>query len=816
MLMAVPSSTICVANPVAIQSPPETVLDIGYMQVIDSLNPFLGLNDMSRVFYGMVYDGLQSIGNDLEPEPNLATSWWIVPETDSELVASGEPYGSVWEYNLTTNANWSDGTPFTADDVVYTMNLQCSGSSYPNFWSNQPYTYFMSYAERLSADKVRMHFFDRSTSEPKPVAFGDSLTMPIVPKHMLDQYSPSYIGFAWNGTYSMDPPIVGTGSFVVMAGLYHDWLTDQNITLVRNADYHGSADYGRSVNFDKIVLHRYYESQAMAYDLLGGVLDIAQLSPEGYLAIKDDVATGNISSVETFDGPKCTNYWTDISFNMNTAGPNPARLDPFVRWAMAMATDKEFIVDNYYHGLADEGSTLISPANSFWHLELLPEEQFEYNLSAAELVLEAAGYRDVNDDGIRECTNESMAYLMGWVPLDEPLTFELIVRQGHPEEVNSALFLQAVYAIIGIDLQIQIVEETVAPTYIYGYDYDMALWYWSSMPDPNEILFAQTHEAWNGWSENKYSDPYFEENYSNSVSALDQAERKAYVDNCQAIFYLDTAYLILAYPYQTYVWRTDGFTGWGNWSADPGRSMDAYWGANPLWFDLTPVSSGLPATEVEIRGTAGENGWFISPVTVYLNASGGLGGVNHTYYRLETGTWQEYTAPFSLSDNGNQTVEYYSVDRDGNDESHKTTYVRIDSEDPIVTSIGLVSESNGSAHWLYILRDSTSGISHSQFSLDNGTSWTTVGNLTNVITGSFPEMGSHNITVRVWDNAGNYAESSLTVTVSEHQTLILGMTWFGFIALLAGVVVVILLIVFLLMRRKTIPPTSGEIQPPYT
>ena len=690
VLMAVPSSVICVANPVAIQSPPETVLDIGYAQVIDSLNPFMGLNDMSHVFYGMVYDGLQSVGNDLEPEPNLATSWWMVPVTDPELVASGEPYGSVWEYNLTTNANWSDGTPFTADDVVFTIDLQCNNEyTYEVIWANEPYTYFMYYAESLSAEKVRIHFFDRLTFEPKPVAFGGSLTMPIMPKHMLDQYSKAYIGFNWSGVFPTDHPIVGTGPFVAAAGLYNDWITDQNIALVRNPDYHGFSDYGKSISFDKIVLHRYYESQAMVLDLHVGVLDIAQLSPEGYLAVKDDVDSGNISSVNTFDGPKCTNYFTDIIFNMNAAGPNPARLDPFVRWAMAMATDKATIVDNYYHGLADAGSTLISPVNSFWHLDLSADERFEFNLTYAAAILELSGYVDVNANGIRECTNESMAYIEGWVPLGEPLTFELIVRNGHPEEIDTALFLEAVYDMIGIDLVIQVVDETIFPSDIYGYSYDMALWDRNSDPDPNPILFTQTKAAWNGWSENLYSDPYFEENYSNSVSALDQAERKTYVDSCQYIFYLDTACIILAYPYQTYVWRTDGFTGWGNWSADPGRSIDAYWGANPLWFDLAPVDSRPPVTEVEIRGSSGDDGWHTSPVTVYLNATDDLSGVNHTYYKLGTGPWLEYTAPFVVSANGNQTLQYYSVDRAGQEESHKTTYVMIDTPEHRTTILGL-------------------------------------------------------------------------------------------------------------------------------
>ena len=53
----------------------ESVLRLGFLQQIDSLNPYVGLNDVSYVFYGLVYDALTCVGNDLETLPNLAKSW---------------------------------------------------------------------------------------------------------------------------------------------------------------------------------------------------------------------------------------------------------------------------------------------------------------------------------------------------------------------------------------------------------------------------------------------------------------------------------------------------------------------------------------------------------------------------------------------------------------------------------------------------------------------------------------------------------------------------------------------------------------------
>src|SRR5512137_2507350 len=50
----------------------ETVrLKIGYMQSIDSLNPYVGLNDASYIFYGLVYDALDVIDNKMKATPDL-------------------------------------------------------------------------------------------------------------------------------------------------------------------------------------------------------------------------------------------------------------------------------------------------------------------------------------------------------------------------------------------------------------------------------------------------------------------------------------------------------------------------------------------------------------------------------------------------------------------------------------------------------------------------------------------------------------------------------------------------------------------------
>ena len=590
-----------------------SVLRIGFMQQIDSLNPYVGLSDASFVFYGLVYDALSCLGNDLETVPNLAKSQWAVPDgydADPKLV--GMPYGSVWQYNLTQTANWIDGEPFTSDDVIYNIWLNAEPTHYDSMWAYQPYAYFMHEAWKVDEWTVRVSFWDRASGAPIPGAYANLISIPMLPKHLMEQLPGgfSYIGMNWTGVFPNDlspgMPIVGTGPFMATPNIQSEWYAGDHITLVRNPNCHWAGDYGGQIMFDTLVLRFFQDSTAMTLALENGEIDAAQFPPTAYYSIKSQVESGSIQNVTCFDGPKITQYFTDVGFCMNNAGPNPSRLDPVIRQALHMATNKPYIVNNMYLGYGEPGSTLIPPVNSYWHYEPTAGEIFNYNLTAAASLLEANGYIDTNADGIRECTISSLAVQMGWVTEGTPLVYQMIVRKEYPEEKDIAQYLKSQWEQIGVMMQYIVVDEMTLATIVYSYSYDTVLWYWSADVDPNYILFTQSKKAWNGWSDNKYSNPAFEENYTSSVSAMDKAQREYYVDNCQRIHYTDSPYIILAYPSQTYAWRTDTFSGWGDWAADPGRSLDNYWTGNPLFFELIPEIIGEePSASFTVSPTQG-------------------------------------------------------------------------------------------------------------------------------------------------------------------------------------------------------------------
>jgi len=109
------------------------------------------------------------------------------------------------------------------------------------------------------------------------------------------------------------------------------------------------------------------------------------------------------------------------------------------------------------------------------------------------------------------------------------------------------------------------------------------------------------------------------------------------------------------------------------------------------------VDTAAPGTAASLSGTMGNEGWYLSPVEVTLNASdngsGGSGtiggipnrftaGIGVTSYRIDSGAWQTYSGSFTVSGDGTHTVDYYSVDAVGNEESTQSLTIKIDTNPP--------------------------------------------------------------------------------------------------------------------------------------
>lgn len=197
--------------------------------------------------------------------------------------------------------------------------------------------------------------------------------------------------------------------------------------------------------------------------------------------------------------------------------------------------------------------------------------------------------------------------------------------------------------------------------------------------------------------------------------------------------------------------------------ADNGNSRIQKFSKNQaVYIDKTP-----PTTSIVPSGTLGNNDWYISDVTVELIATDNLSGVAKTEYSLDSGTtWQLYTNPFVLSEEGATTVLARSTDNALNLEDPPVSKTfKIDKTAP-QTSIA-VGDPNYEINPTYVVSttefslsatDNLSGVILTEYKIDSG----------NWITYTSPFMvsqeGNHTISYRSTDKAGN-VEATQTLTI---------------------------------------------------
>ena len=172
----------------------------------------------------------------------------------------------------------------------------------------------------------------------------------------------------------------------------------------------------------------------------------------------------------------------------------------------------------------------------------------------------------------------------------------------------------------------------------------------------------------------------------------------------------------------------------------------------------------------------GENGWYVSDVTVTLNAQDREMG--ETYYSIDGGAWLLYTGPITIGIDGEHTISYYSVDAVGNVETTKSVSFKIDKTAPTG------SITSPEAGYIYFFgrqvmprildkskaliiggltatataSDATSGVGYVSFSTSSGGVEDAVSPYEYNLPFYFP-FGSDTLTVSVTDNAGNSANA---------------------------------------------------------
>jgi len=338
----------------------------------ESHNPFLGDSSASKYGYAKVIFEPLALVN---PTGDLGTTPWL-----AESVEWNDDYTEL-SVVPRADVNWSDGEPFTADDIVFTFDQFLNGKLTDASGLNYQ-------GATVDGDTVTLKFGDSKFTAQARV-----LHTPIVPKHIWENIEdPNTDPLTGEGL------AVGTGPYVL-----DNWTTE-SVTLNANEDYWGGELAVPALNYVS-----YGDNAALTTALASGDADWAQAFlpqiEESYLSVDPD----NQFLVSPTAGAGT------LFMNLQTKPFN----NPALREALAWTIDREAYVDIAREG-ASEAVWNVTGLGTLLEDEIAPEFQgvdYKVDIDKAKDILTDAGYsweseKLIDPDG--EAVSFSISVPSGW------------------------------------------------------------------------------------------------------------------------------------------------------------------------------------------------------------------------------------------------------------------------------------------------------------------------------------------------------------------------------------------------------------------
>ncbi len=363
--------------------------------------------------------------------PALALNWTISSD------------GLTYTFYLRHNVKFSNGNPFTADDVVYTfqrvlrMNSPSSGVAWID--SQDLNTSSIKALDAYTVQFKLTHVFNPflqtlATAEPNAI---------------VDKETVEANGGITNGQDNpwMTNNTVGTGPYMVQS-----WTRGQQVVMVRNPNYWGSTS---GPHYDKVVMLLNVQPSTAISAARSGDATIADI-PFTQVASLSNATNVN---VEVSAVPRT--YM--VGFDINSTHSFMANAS--VRQALSWAFPYDQVIANAFQGYASPLNGPV-PKQIYLGTESMPTKYFSYNLGKAAAILDAAGYTNVS------------GHRFGGAAL----TFWTISSVGWHTTV--AQLYQAALAKIGVTLDIHNVPESVVSATQHTNTWDMMINAWG--PDYND------------------------------------------------------------------------------------------------------------------------------------------------------------------------------------------------------------------------------------------------------------------------------------------------------------------------------------------
>ena len=497
-------------------------LRIGWPGSPDTLNPGTGVLAEAYTIYDMVYTTLYKLNFDGTFSLDAA-----------ESVATSED-GKTWTFTIRQGITFHDGQPMTANDVAFSLNLYLAHTDFPYL------NFYTGYFDTITAPDDKTVVL--TLTEAIPNLESQLLALYILPEHIWSQHAEGNAAAEFENL-----AMIGTGPFQMK-----EYRQNEFVHLVANPDY-----FAGPPKVAEVIFQTFGNEDALVQALVTGQVDMITEMPNTAVPVLK--RTENVAVVSGAPlGPSVR----DIIFNqlapencpVDAGGlctGHPALQDRTVRLALAHATDKQNIIDVAMLGLAQPGLTLVAAGQAYWYNDKL--QDYAFDITKANQILDEAGYKDSDGDGVREMPDGS-----------RPLTFRLQWPNDIPEAPRIAELLGQSWGQIGITVEPQAIDpDALTAACCPVFDFDMMIWGWSWGPDPNDPLgVMRTDQIPSGSSETGYANPDYDALYNQQAVELDREKRREIVFQMQEIVFNDVVYIIPYYQQAVQAYRTDRFTGW--------------------------------------------------------------------------------------------------------------------------------------------------------------------------------------------------------------------------------------------------------------
>lgn len=450
-----------------------------------TLDPRLATDAEGDKISSLMCDGLYIRDNKLENSPNLAERFETISDTS-------------YKFYLRPDLKFSDGTPLTADDVVYTYRSVIDGKVISPFKSS---------FERIATIEAESPTVVKVEMKAAYAPFLTIFTRGIVSRAAVEQKGEKF---------GMEPVCSGPYKLI-------KFVPDSVVELAVNEDYFGEKPRLAGIEFQIIK-----DDNIRVMKLIKGDVDLVQngISP---MLIESVMKNPNLTKLE--DTSVVVTY-----MGLNLSDPILAKKE--VREAIAYAIDRDEVINHRWKGLAVKANSVLSPANWAYDPGLM---QYPYDPVKANKLLDAAGLKDKDGGG-------------------DLKRFKLVYKTTNVKDrIDIARLISHQLEKVGIATKVEPYEWGTFFKDVKSGNFQLYTLSWVGVTEP-DIFFDILHSTqWPpvGLNRDRYKNSRVDELVEKGRVTMDQAERKKIYAEIQKIVLEDLPLIPLWYEKNVVIYRKD-------------------------------------------------------------------------------------------------------------------------------------------------------------------------------------------------------------------------------------------------------------------